>query len=139
MTNNLISSLLASNDDPYPALIIEWQSNLRKELEAERSAERLAAINDSTYMHDDETELSEEAGSHGEGLESYIEAVGSNPSDVAIVRLPEQARKFGLLTRADVQAEHTAIPLVHGLICKGQLTMIAGPSGCGKSLFQLHL
>ena len=55
------------------------------------------------------------------------------------VQLPEPARKFGLLTRADVQAEPSAIPLVHGLINKGQLTMIAGPSGSGKSVFQLHL
>ncbi len=57
----------------------------------------------------------------------------------AIVQLPSQARAFGLLTRADVQAEPSAIPLVHGLIGKGQLTMIAGPSGSGKSAFQLHL
>ena len=55
------------------------------------------------------------------------------------VRLPKQAREFGLLTRADVQAEPSAIPLVHGLISKGQLAMIAGPSGSGKSVFQLHL
>lgn len=55
------------------------------------------------------------------------------------VQLPSQARAFGLLTRADVQAEPSAIPLVHGLISKGQLTMIAGPSGSGKSTFQLHL
>ncbi|WP_440114896.1 AAA family ATPase [Acidovorax sp. BL-A-41-H1] len=55
------------------------------------------------------------------------------------VRLPKQAREFGLLTRADVQAEPSAIPLIHGLISKGQLVMIAGPSGSGKSVFQLHL
>lgn len=55
------------------------------------------------------------------------------------VRLPKQAREFGLLTRADVQAEPPAIPLIHGLISKGQLAMIAGPSGSGKSVFQLHL
>lgn len=55
------------------------------------------------------------------------------------VRLPEQAREFGLLTRADVLAEPSAIPLIHGLISKGQLVMIAGPSGSGKSVFQLHL
>lgn len=55
------------------------------------------------------------------------------------VRLPKQAREFGLLTRADVQAEPSAIPLIHGLISKGQLAMIAGPSGSGKSVFQLHL
>ena len=58
----------------------------------------------------------------------------SNP-----VQLPKQAREFGLLTRADVQAEPSAIPLIHGLISKGQLVMIAGPSGSGKSVFQLHL
>ena len=58
----------------------------------------------------------------------------SNP-----VQLPKQAREFGLLTRADVQAEPSAIPLIHGLISKGQLAMIAGPSGSGKSVFQLHL
>jgi energy-coupling factor transporter ATP-binding protein EcfA2 len=63
--------------------------------------------------------------------------VDSGPSDA--VRLPEQAREFGLLTRADVQAEPSAIPLIHGLISKGQLVMIAGPSGSGKSVFQLHL
>ena len=61
----------------------------------------------------------------------------SDPRDA--VRLPEQAREFGLLTRADVQAEPSAIPLIHGLISKGQLAMIAGPSGSGKSVFQLHL
>lgn len=55
------------------------------------------------------------------------------------VRLPKQAREFGLLTRADVQAEPSAIPLIHGLISKGQLAMIAGPSGSGKSVLQLHL
>jgi len=55
------------------------------------------------------------------------------------VQLPKQAREFGLLTRADVQAEPSAIPLIHGLISKGQLVMIAGPSGSGKSVFQLHL
>ena len=55
------------------------------------------------------------------------------------VQLPKQAREFGLLTRADVQAEPSAIPLIHGLISKGQLAMIAGPSGSGKSVFQLHL
>ena len=55
------------------------------------------------------------------------------------MQLPAQAREYGLLTRADVQAEPSAIPLVHGLIGKGQLTMIAGPSGSGKSTFQLHL
>ena len=57
----------------------------------------------------------------------------------AAVQLPEPAREFGLLTRADVQAEPSAIPLIHGLISKGQLVMIAGPSGSGKSVFQLHL
>lgn len=68
------------------------------------------------------------------------------PSNVGVesdlrdaLRLPEQAREFGLLTRADVQGEPSAIPLIHGLISKGQLTMIAGPSGCGKSVLQLHL
>lgn len=63
--------------------------------------------------------------------------VGSDPRDA--VQLPKQAREFGLLTRADVQAEPSAIPLIHGLISKGQLVMIAGPSGSGKSVFQLHL
>ena len=53
------------------------------------------------------------------------------------VQLPAPAREFGLLTRADVQAEPSAIPLIHGLISKGQLVMIAGPSGSGKSVFQL--
>ena len=62
----------------------------------------------------------------------------ANDPGVAM-QLPAPARKFGLLTRADVQAEPSAIPLVHGLIGKGQLTMIAGPSGSGKSVFQLHL
>jgi hypothetical protein len=63
--------------------------------------------------------------------------VANDPGEA--VQLPEKAREFGLLTRSDVQAEPSAIPLVHGLICKGQLIMIAGPSGCGKSVFQLHL
>lgn len=63
--------------------------------------------------------------------------VDSDSSDA--VQLPKQAREFGLLTRADVQAEPSAIPLIHGLISKGQLVMIAGPSGSGKSVFQLHL
>ena len=63
--------------------------------------------------------------------------VESDPRNA--LRLPEQAREFGLLTRADVQGEPSAIPLIHGLISKGQLTMIAGPSGCGKSVLQLHL
>lgn len=63
--------------------------------------------------------------------------VDSDPRDA--VQLPKQAREFGLLTRADVQAEPSAIPLIHGLISKGQLVMIAGPSGSGKSVFQLHL
>ena len=66
-----------------------------------------------------------------------IDEVDSDPRDA--VQLPEQAREFGLLTRADVQAEPSAIPLIHGLISKGQLVMIAGPSGSGKSVFQLHL
>ena len=63
--------------------------------------------------------------------------VDSDPRDA--VQLPKQAREFGLLTRADVQAEPSSIPLIHGLISKGQLVMIAGPSGSGKSVFQLHL
>ena len=63
--------------------------------------------------------------------------VESDPNEAA--QLPKQAREFGLLTRADVQAEPSAIPLIHGLISKGQLVMIAGPSGSGKSVFQLHL
>ena len=54
-------------------------------------------------------------------------------------QLPEQAREFGLLTRADVRAQPAPIPLIHGMIAKGQLAMIAGPSGSGKSVFQLHL
>ncbi|MBB6578626.1 energy-coupling factor transporter ATP-binding protein EcfA2 [Comamonas odontotermitis] len=55
------------------------------------------------------------------------------------MRLPVPARQYGLLTRDDVQAEPSAIPLIHCLIGKGQLAMIAGPSGSGKSVFQLHL
>ena len=69
--------------------------------------------------------------------EQSNEEVKNDPCDA--VQLPEQARQFGLLTRADVQAEPSAIPLIHGLISKGQLVMIAGPSGSGKSVFQLHL
>lgn len=69
--------------------------------------------------------------------EPSSDEVNSDPRDA--VQLPEQAREFGLLTRADVQAEPSAIPLIHGLISKGQLAMIAGPSGSGKSVFQLHL
>lgn len=63
--------------------------------------------------------------------------VDSDPRDA--MQLPKQAQEFGLLTRADVQAEPSSIPLIHGLISKGQLVMIAGPSGSGKSVFQLHL
>jgi len=63
--------------------------------------------------------------------------VDSDPRDA--VQLPKQAREFGLLTRADVKAEPSAIPLIHGLVGKGQLVMIAGPSGSGKSVFQLYL
>lgn len=81
-----------------------------------------------------ETELSEP--SLPEPEPSNVE-VESDLRDA--LRLPEQAREFGLLTRADVQSEPSAIPLIHGLISKGQLTMIAGPSGCGKSVLQLHL
>lgn len=69
--------------------------------------------------------------------EPSIDEVDGGPSDA--VQLTEQAREFGLLTRADVRAEPSAIPLIHGLISKGQLVMIAGPSGSGKSVFQLHL
>lgn len=81
-----------------------------------------------------EHELSEPGLSESE---PDIDEVDSGLSDT--VQLPEQAREFGLLTRADVQAEPSAIPLIHGLISKGQLVMIAGPSGSGKSVFQLHL
>ena len=96
------------------AAILDWQRNLRKELEADNLAEPTLS----------ETEP------------GHIKA--ANEPDIA-VQLPEQAREFGLLTRADVQAEPSAIPLIHGWISKGQLTMIAGPSGSGKSVFQLHL
>lgn len=96
------------------AAILDWQRNLRKELEADNLAEPT---------------LSESEPGH-------IKA--ANEPDIA-VQLPEQAREFGLLTRADVQAEPSPIPLIHGLISKGQLVMIAGPSGSGKSVFQLHL
>ena len=88
------------------AAILDWQRNLRKELEADNLAEPTLS----------ETEP------------GHIKA--ANEPDIA-VQLPEQAREFGLLTRADVQAEPSAIPLIHGWISKGQLTMIAGPSGSG--------
>lgn len=68
------------------------------------------------------------------------EAEAEAADDAAtMTKLPVPARQYGLLTRDDVQAEPSAIPLIHGLIGKGQLAMIAGPSGCGKSVFQLHL
>ncbi len=68
------------------------------------------------------------------------EAEAEAADDAAtMTKLPVPARRYGLLTRDDVQAEPSAIPLIHGLIGKGQLAMIAGPSGCGKSVFQLHL
>lgn len=54
-------------------------------------------------------------------------------------QLPAKAREYGLLTRNDIEAEPSAVPLIHGLISKGQLVMIAGPSGCGKSVLQMHL
>lgn len=98
----------------FMAAILDFQCNLRKELEADNLPEPT---------------LSESEPSNGEV---------ANEADLA-AQLPEQAREFGLLTRADVQAEPSAIPLIHGLISKGQLVMIAGPSGSGKSVFQLHL
>lgn len=72
--------------------------------------------------------------------EAEAEAEAEAADDAAtMTKLPVPARQYGLLTRDDVQAEPSAIPLIHGLIGKGQLAMIAGPSGCGKSVFQLHL
>lgn len=103
-----------SGEAQLMAVILDWQRNLRKELEADDLAEP--------------TLLESESGNN---------EIANEP-DIA-VQLPKQAREFGLLTRADVQAEPSAIPLIHGLISKGQLTMIAGPSGSGKSVFQLHL
>ena len=73
------------------------------------------------------------------GLPESAPRIDEDSDHIDPVRLPRQAREFGLLTRADVQAEPYAIPLIHGLINKGQLAMIAGPSGSGKSVFQLHL
>ncbi len=73
------------------------------------------------------------------GLPESEPRIDEDSDQIDPVQLPKQAREFGLLTRADVQAEPSAIPLIHGLIGKGQLVMIAGPSGSGKSVFQLHL
>ena len=73
------------------------------------------------------------------GLPESAPRIDEDSTHIDKVQLPKQAREFGLLTRADVQAEPSAIPLIHGLISKGQLAMIAGPSGSGKSVFQLHL
>ena len=73
------------------------------------------------------------------GLPESEPRIDEDSDQIDPVQLPKQAREFGLLTRADVQAEPSAIPLIHGLISKGQLAMIAGPSGSGKSVFQLHL
>lgn len=73
------------------------------------------------------------------GLPESAPCIDEDSAHIDTVQLPKQAREFGLLTRADVQAEPSAIPLIHGLISKGQLVMIAGPSGSGKSVFQLHL
>jgi hypothetical protein len=98
----------------FMAAILDFQNHLREKLEADNLPEPT---------------LSEAQPSNDE--------LDSDPCDQ--VQLPEQAREFGLLTRADVQAEPSAIPLIHGLISKGQLVMIAGPSGSGKSVFQLHL
>lgn len=98
----------------FMAAILDFQCHLREKLKADNLPE---------------STLSEAQPSNDE--------LDSDPRDA--VQLPEQAREFGLLTRADVQAEPSAIPLIHGLISKGQLVMIAGPSGSGKSVFQLHL
>ena len=73
------------------------------------------------------------------GLPESEPRIDEDSDQIDPVQLPKQAREFGLLTRADVQAEPSSIPLIHGLISKGQLAMIAGPSGSGKSVFQLHL
>ena len=186
MNANLNTPTADSGEGQFMAAILEWQHNLRKELEADNLvAERPTARSDNncmaklvvaqalglhtepSTMNNEQAEvscdtrgleveepLSHSTEAHTRGIvqddvphaehelsepglpesESGIDKVDSDP-----VQLPEQAREFGLLTRADVQAEPSAIPLIHGLIGKGQLVMIAGPSGSGKSVFQLHL
>lgn len=186
MNANLNTPTADSGEGQFMAAILEWQHNLRKELEADNLvAERPTARSDNncmaklvvaqalglhtepSTMNNEQAEvscdtrgleveepLSHSTEAHTRGIvqdevphaehelsepslpesEPSIDKVDSDP-----VQLPEQAREFGLLTRADVQAEPSAIPLIHGLIGKGQLVMIAGPSGSGKSVFQLHL
>jgi RecA-family ATPase len=186
MNANLNTPTADSGEGQFMAAILEWQHNLRKELEADNLvAERPTARSDNncmaklvvaqalglhtepSTMNNEQAEvscdtrgleveepLSHSTEAHTRGIvqdevphaehelsepslpesEPSIDKVDSDP-----VQLPEQAREFGLLTRADVQAEPSAIPLIHGLISKGQLAMIAGPSGSGKSVFQLHL
>ena len=156
MSTNLNTHPENSEEDRDLAIALEWQRNMRKELEAENlAAERPPARNDNNYMakrvvaqalglptkpNTTDNEQAEPSGDT-QALEAESEPSKSDVADETsnVVRLPEQAREFGLLTRADVQAEPSAIPLIHGLISKGQLTMIAGPSGCGKSVLQLHL
>lgn len=110
----------------------------RPSMEAEEPHPISIEVQTPTTVQDEEPppahELSEP------GLSESAPDIGEVDSGLGdAVRLPEQAREFGLLTRADVQGEPSAIPLIHGLISKGQLAMIAGPSGSGKSVFQLHL
>jgi len=156
MTNNLNTHPEYSGEAQLMTAILEWQRNLCKELEADNlAAESPTARSDNSYMA--KLVVSQALGLHTEpsttdneqaeatcdtqGLEAEPEPSESEVADESsnVVQLPEQAREFGLLTRADVQAEPSAIPLIHGLISKGQLVMIAGPSGSGKSVFQLHL
>lgn len=156
MSTNLNTHPENSEEDRDLAIALEWQRNMRKELEAENLAvERPPARNDNNYMakrvvaqalglpskpNTTDNEQAEPSGDT-QALEAESEPSKSDVADETsnVVRLPEQAREFGLLTRSDVQAEPSAIPLIHGLISKGQLVMIAGPSGSGKSVFQLHL
>ena len=156
MSTNLNTHPENSEEDRDLAIALEWQRNMRKELEAENlAAERPPARNDNNYMakrvvaqalglptkpNTTDNEQAEPSGDT-QAVEAESEPSKSDVADETsnVVRLPEQAREFGLLTRADVQGEPSAIPLIHGLISKGQLTMIAGPSGCGKSVLQLHL
>ena len=145
-----------STEVHFQAAATEYQFNWHPELEAnDLIAERPLALNDNNYVAtpvlvhalDRHAEPSPRDMEQTEGFYE-VQVPTAEPelgnSDVAYQsshawQLPQKAREFGLLTRADVQAEPSAIPLVHGLINKGQLTMIAGPSGSGKSVFQLHL
>lgn len=151
MSTALSTQSQYSEADYSPAAFLELQRDFRQRLATELLAnERPSALNDNDYeasplqLHTEPkpstttlTELSHSPPRQKAGAAPNNSVEANTPGNA--VQLCKQAREFGLLTRSDVQSEPSALPLIHGLICKGQLAMIAGPSGCGKSVFQLHL